>query len=256
MKKVLVLNYHRIISSSLDARKEPSSSFSLGLSSFKEQMAFISRSSIPVVSLSDIMDNKIESDFSVAITFDDGNVSDYTEAFPILLKYQYPATFFIPINNRGKEMLTTEQLARILGNPAYSVGSHGVNHTELTKLPKDKLSFEIYHSKEMLEKTFGYPVDFFALPYGMYNPHILKICRQAGYKAALTTRFKLNFPGDLQGLMHRWSLRNSVSLEQFEKLLNPVSREFHKKVRNSWITTHIRMMFTGKLIGRYFVSDK
>ncbi len=40
---------------------------------------------------------------TVAITFDDGYIDFYTNAYPLLIKYQIPATIFISTGNIGKE---------------------------------------------------------------------------------------------------------------------------------------------------------
>jgi len=64
---------------------------------FEQQMQFL-KSCYRVMSLEELVDRTICGDIptrSVAITFDDGYRDNYEYAFPILKKYQLPATIFI-----------------------------------------------------------------------------------------------------------------------------------------------------------------
>ncbi|MEA2031891.1 MAG: polysaccharide deacetylase family protein [candidate division Zixibacteria bacterium] len=68
-------------------------------STFKKQMAFIAQNYNPV-SLSDISialkEDQPLPDRAIAVTFDDGWIDNYTNAFPILKRYDIPATIFLP----------------------------------------------------------------------------------------------------------------------------------------------------------------
>ena len=64
---------------------------------FERQIKYYSEN-FKIVSLSDIFNSWHEGDVKerlMAITFDDGYENNYTNAFPILQKYQAPATIFV-----------------------------------------------------------------------------------------------------------------------------------------------------------------
>lgn len=85
----LVLMYHRVIN-------EP---FIYGLSpaEFEKQIAYIAKR-FRVVSMNTLIDeiktNSVKP-YTIALTFDDGHADFYTSAWPILKKYQIPASLYI-----------------------------------------------------------------------------------------------------------------------------------------------------------------
>ncbi|MNJ46469.1 Peptidoglycan-N-acetylglucosamine deacetylase [compost metagenome] len=54
----------------------------------------------------------------------------------------------------------------------YSIGSHGMNHLELTKLSDDKQKYEIIHTNDLIEELIQEPVALFRPPYGAKNESI------------------------------------------------------------------------------------
>ena len=88
-----ILFYHRI-----NNYKDPFTINSVSVSDFKNQMKYIAKS-YNVLSLEQIYtritQNENLPDHCLAITFDDGYEDNYTNAFPILKKYDLPATIFL-----------------------------------------------------------------------------------------------------------------------------------------------------------------
>ena len=74
----------------------------------------------------------------VVLTFDDAYLDFYTHAFPVLRRYGFTATLFLPTayvdgrrpGIRGREHLTWEQ-AHELWSDTITFGSHTVNHLQL-----------------------------------------------------------------------------------------------------------------------------
>ena len=92
-----VLNYHRI-----DELQNNPDNFQPNISAtpagFDEQMSYLSRW-FKVVSLQDVtnwvLNNKPLPHYAALITFDDGYLDNYTNAFPILKKYNFPAVIYL-----------------------------------------------------------------------------------------------------------------------------------------------------------------
>ena len=83
------------------------------------------------------------------ITFDDGNISDYEIAFPLLIKKKIQATFFIiadRINCKG--YLNKYQLREMHEN-GMSIGSHSLSHKPLTTLSYKEVVTELCESKRL-----------------------------------------------------------------------------------------------------------
>lgn len=119
--KGVILTYHRI--SDYGSEKNNTvfhSKFEIGITKklFEIQMKYIRNKMCPIslqemVSL--IYKGKKIPDHAVAITFDDGYHDVYENAFPILKKFQIPATIFIlPQNIGNTNLLWWDKLAEIL----------------------------------------------------------------------------------------------------------------------------------------------
>ncbi len=137
---------------------------------------------------------------SIAITFDDGFECIYKNAYPILLKYGFPATIFLVTGYCGKAnnwpgqpafipRLTISNWPQIreMEHGGVEFGSHTVNHPRLDKFPPNQIEEEIVKSKCMIENELDHPVNLFAYPYGRFNETIKK-CVRLTYRGALTAK--------------------------------------------------------------------
>jgi len=94
----------------------------------------------------------------VVLTFDDGYADFYTHAFPVLQRYGFTATVFLPtdyIGNgrpglRGKEHLTWQQV-RELHAQGVTFGSHTCSHPQLHDLRPEEIEHELSASKQAIE---------------------------------------------------------------------------------------------------------
>jgi peptidoglycan/xylan/chitin deacetylase (PgdA/CDA1 family) len=118
------------------------------------------------------------------ITFDDGMLSQYTYAKPILDKYNFKATFYIICNKVDKENRMNWNDIHILEEEGHEIGSHSMNHKRLSKLSEEEIEYEIIESKKCLQEN-GFDVTSFSFPYndGDNNKNILKIITENYYIA-------------------------------------------------------------------------
>ena len=118
------------------------------------------------------------------ITFDDGMLSQYTYAKPILDKYNFKATFYIICNKVDKENRMNWNDIHILEEEGHEIGSHSMNHKKLSKLSDEEMIYEIIESKRCLQEN-GFDVTSFSFPYndGENNKKILKIVADNYYIA-------------------------------------------------------------------------
>jgi len=94
--KVIVLMYHGIVKESQNPLKDIYG-FNISVNQFEEQIKYLFNH-CNVIKASEALSGKnISHDKkNVVITFDDGYRNNYTNAFPILLKYNLPALFSLP----------------------------------------------------------------------------------------------------------------------------------------------------------------
>lgn len=124
----------------------------------------------------------------VALTFDDGWVTQYINALPILKKHHAKATFYIFPNPVGKDerFMTWTQLAE-LKDRGMEIGSHTLSHPLLSKLTPDELHKEMYDSKKTLEEKLGISVTDFASPFGYTSPAVVAELKKDAYETGRTT---------------------------------------------------------------------
>jgi peptidoglycan/xylan/chitin deacetylase (PgdA/CDA1 family) len=222
--RVPILVYHKIAP---HRPGESATQLELNVSpdAFASQMSYLHARGIAVVPLSRLVAALEGQDritgAAVVITFDDGLVSQYQHAFPVLRQYGYPATFFVYTNpiGRNEKWLTWEQLAE-MSKAGMTIGSHTRTHPWITKLTDaQELRNEIAGSRELLERKLGVPVSYFAYPFGIHTPEVIAVVQAAGYRAARA------YPG---GTVNRscdlWTLQSIAvtdDMRRFRGLVDP-----------------------------------
>jgi peptidoglycan/xylan/chitin deacetylase (PgdA/CDA1 family) len=203
---------------------------------------------IQVVSLDDIITGKVNSEFSVALTFDDGHSSDLSVVAPILKGFNFPATFFIPVIRKAGKRLTDDQVKELSGKHSFCIGSHGLNHLDLTRLASSEVLEEVTRSKEKLQELSGQPVDHFAFPYGLFNREVIQCCLSAGYKTISATGYRLNDAESGQELIFRWSVPFNTDLKRFQEMITPGSFESRRAIFLQPFKQTARMLIGRKTI--------
>lgn len=146
------------------------------------------------------------------ITFDDGYVSVYQAAFPVLRECGMTATVFVAPNAEGQTADTT-RLPPLYGRAmlrwgeirelrAYGIhfGAHTLTHANLIKLDDRRLRRELCESRDILADALGEKISLFAYPFGKYNGHVREMTAQY-YDAACSDRLGIaNFSSDLLAL--------------------------------------------------------
>ena len=135
-----------------------------------------------------------------AITFDDGYLSVYERACPLLKERNMTATVYVVVDSLGginewdrragdqEEKMMSAGQARELAENGFEVGSHTLTHPHLSSLDDNQLTYEIADSKHKLEDIIGREVVSFSYPYGDYDGRTLDAAMAAGYKNAVSTK--------------------------------------------------------------------
>lgn len=158
---------------------------------FQQHLGFLRKNHFNVITLKEFVDAKRNGRSlparTTVLTFDDGYENNYTNAFPLLKQYGYPATIFMVSDFIGKEGFLS--LAQIQEMMQYGITfqGHSLTHVYLPDLALAQQRREVIDSKEILEKSLGVKIDYFAYPIGGYNDTIKGLVKEAGYTAAFTT---------------------------------------------------------------------
>jgi len=82
------------------------------------------------------------------------------------------------------------------------IGVHSTTHRSLPTLSDAELECEIVTSREVVHRMTGVRPEFFAYPYGYWDPRVTDLLRSAGYRGAFTVETGLN-----GSLTNPWHLR-------------------------------------------------
>jgi peptidoglycan/xylan/chitin deacetylase (PgdA/CDA1 family) len=121
----------------------------------------------------------------VVVSFDDGYLSDYTHAGPVLRRLGWPGVLNLALENVRPGDITAPQVRRLIAW-GWEIDSHTLTHPDLTTLPPAALRHELVGSREEIQRRFGQPARFFCYPAGRYDAGVVAAVRAAGYQAATT----------------------------------------------------------------------
>lgn len=78
---------------------------------------------------------------------------------------------------------TAEELKQAAARPGVSLGAHTWSHPALTRVPAERLAFELHATREWLTQQDAALVDAIAYPYGDCDERVMNASRQSGYRA-------------------------------------------------------------------------
>jgi len=204
---VRVLTYHRFGT----AYRDP---YCVPLDDFDRQMAWVAARGC-VVSLADVeafvAGKQVPPAGAVLVTIDDGFLSVYREALPVLRRYRIPAVAFVPAGEIGHDdrassrwsdglperRLTWSELLA-LGDAGLRIGSHAWTHRSLARMSAVEMREQAECSRAVLERNTGQRVTAFAYPFGTradYSAATTAAVRDSGYTCAFTSQHGAVRPG-------------------------------------------------------------
>jgi peptidoglycan/xylan/chitin deacetylase (PgdA/CDA1 family) len=152
----------------------------------------------------------------IILTFDDGYIDFYVNAYPILKSYNSSATVFVITGFVGQNpYLTWPQITEMAGSGLISFEAHTVHHSNLPSLSDEAALYELSESKKNLEQMVGIPVNFIAYPFGATDQRIMDLTKRVGFLGGVGTwPDKIQSEGVIYDLP-RERINGSVDLENF-----------------------------------------
>ena len=186
---------------------------------FEAQLDYLKRNDYRVIRLADLPHflegRRALPKRAVAITFDDGHVSSYQYAFPLLKKYGFHATYYLYTDFLGaRDALTWAQIREMHESGLVDFQAHSKTHSNLIAKGadesepryRDRLDAEIRQPRDLIQRHLPARVTQFAFPYGDANETVLERLTQAGnYKLGLTVN-----PGGNAFFAHPLMLRRTM----------------------------------------------
>lgn len=166
---------------------------------FAEQLEYLKANRYRVLRLSELAEfldgHRPLPARAVVLTFDDGHLSFYQHAFPLLKKHGFPATMFLYSDFIGaRDALKWPQIQEMAESGLVDFQSHSRTHANLVqKLPGESLAAyqgrvdgELRHPRDLIQRQLRHGVVHFAYPYGDTNDLVLERLPAAGYTLGLT----------------------------------------------------------------------
>lgn len=233
---VAVLAYHHFTTAADKELYYSDNKYVLAIEEFEKQLQYLQEEGYKAITSEQLykwLNNEIElEEKSVLITIDDGNISTYHLALPLIEKYNFNAISFV-ITSRTKNITPNWNVEKFyfLGqdlikdikdnHPNLELGSHSYNlHGQVNgKSPKDlsleELSLDVSKSKEVLD------TDIYCYPFGGYSSNYIKALKDNGYKMSFiygpSAKTKRT---DNVYTISRLIVEGTMDLEDFKKLLD------------------------------------
>ena len=161
--------------------------------------------------------NEISSSRDIVLTFDDGNLSDYTEVFPRLRDQGLSAVFFPIAGQVGTPGYVSWSQLKEMALAGMEIGSHSLTHADLARLDTETLDRELGVSRHMLEDGIGTGVESFSFPYGSFNKSCIEAAWRNGYAHCYTSRHGLG--GAADRVLPRNSVNGTMSRAEIEAVV-------------------------------------
>jgi peptidoglycan/xylan/chitin deacetylase (PgdA/CDA1 family) len=197
VRDVLVLCYHGI------SETWPAET-SVRPQDFERQLRFLVERGYRGATLSEALTAPTER--ALAVTFDDAHRSVLDLAAPIMAPLGLPGTVYVPTAypDSGRPMawdgydrwmgtehepelgcLGWEEL-RGLAARGWEVGSHTRSHPRLSTLSEEEIAAELRDSRRECEESMGTACLSVAYPYSDYDPRVVRLAAEAGYRFGAT----------------------------------------------------------------------
>jgi peptidoglycan/xylan/chitin deacetylase (PgdA/CDA1 family) len=209
---------------------------------FEQQMGLLKAKGYEVMGMDDYV-QRIDADGrsgakTVVITFDDAYQSFQTLALPILKKFGFPATVYVPIDFVGQAstwdaisfpIMPWKAIGAIAQEKLVTIGAHSASHQRLRGLDQHELAKELVLPKAELQKRLRMTIRHFSYPYGQlrdFSKEAKQFMVVAGYSSACSTLWSnVNKAGHWNAL-RRLEIEPQDDLAAFEA---KISRRYHPR---------------------------
>ena len=209
-KRLQVLMYHRVCPDS----QAVTSRFVVSKDTFRKQMEFLALHGFCTPTISNILlgatENCNAGKQPIIITFDDGYLDTYENAFPILKEFGLSPIVFViadfsrSVNSWDKDgalcnaPLLRPYHIRIMSESGIQFGVHSLTHSSLPSLNDAELDQELCLSRTALKGVIRQTFPILAYPYGDVNERVKNAGKRAGYRCAFSAHSgPLKYSSDL-----------------------------------------------------------
>jgi peptidoglycan/xylan/chitin deacetylase (PgdA/CDA1 family) len=120
----------------------------------------------------------------IMLTFDDTDLDQFTVARPTLDKYGYKAVYFVMTVSLGRPNYMSKAQVKQLSDEGNIIGSHTWDHHNVKKYQGKDWETQIDKPTKTLEEITGKKINYFAYPFGLWNPEAIPELKKRGFVGA------------------------------------------------------------------------
>jgi peptidoglycan/xylan/chitin deacetylase (PgdA/CDA1 family) len=172
--------YHRFNES-----KYPSTNIQLDI--FKEQLKIIENENIQFIDPKNFKENLSQNkkERKILLTIDDGLLSFYQNAWPILKEKKIPFILFVNTREVNSfNYMNWDQILELHNTDHVEIGNHSHSHEYLVDESPKIIKNDILESIEIFNEKLGRNSNFFSYPFGEYSLEFKKIIKELGFDYA------------------------------------------------------------------------
>ncbi len=240
-QKVTIFTYHHLLKDEKNLLYRENKSVT-SYEDFVIQMEYIKKSGYNTITLKELEDfiyyskplPPSKNNNSVIITFDDGYLSNYLLAYPVLKEYGMKASIFhitelLPeesiteLNPNKLEYMSREQMILSKDVFEHELHTHGGHHyingeAGYIWMDKEDIINDIYVNRSKL------PISsrgrFFAYPYGQFDNETVEALKDAEVTLAFTTVSGYVDSSSNPLRLNRFGINNSSCFDEFKEILD------------------------------------
>jgi peptidoglycan/xylan/chitin deacetylase (PgdA/CDA1 family) len=159
----------------------------------------------------------------IVLSFDNGYQSQYTQALPILRRLGWVGDENVQLTGLPPSQggIGQEQIRGLVA-AGWELDTQGFSHADLITLSASQLHYEVAVSRQVLQRRFHVPVNWFCYPSGHYDAGVVADVAAAGYTGSTTVVPGWAHPGDDAYRLHRLRVLGGTSGPELLALLAAV----------------------------------
>ncbi len=177
---LISIMYHRF-----NENKYPSTNIQMDV--FQEQLKVIEEEGIKFIDPSKIKEHifKNKHERKLLLTIDDGLLSFYNNAWPLLKSKKIPFILFVNTREVGAyNYMNWDQIKELFNEDFVEIGNHSHSHEYLVEEEPDFIKNDILKSINIFEEKLGKNSKFFSYPFGEYSLKFKEIIQELGFQYA------------------------------------------------------------------------
>jgi len=192
-KEVPILCYHQIREIKA-SDSEIIKTYAVTPAAFAEQMKALSDNGFQTILPDQLRDYLLFGEplppKPVMITFDDTREEQFRLGAAEMNKYEFKGVFFIMTVSINRPNYMSKEQIKSLSDSGHMIAAHTWDHLRVTKYEGLDWDEQLVKPKKKLETIIGKPVNYFAYPFGLWNPKAITEIQNRGYEIAFSLSSK------------------------------------------------------------------